>query len=294
MQGTVAQLLSLAAHGNEYLAGNLEEKYFPNNSTFMFCKYVKFVDLQSSGTKWHERDFAPDPISWFKKLKETGVIQFRVRYISTNNEQISDRMSIAFVGGGGRWLIEAVKPGKSDFWEAHWEVGDQNDPDSNIWHVKYGRILRNTNHPESPLPPASEIKNQLKHVLKKIRDFAFKHDHSNFGEIFNNGIKALSDKPSNYKNEYKIFPENYAASEYHQLINACQRAWVFGGMGSWNDIGFNKDEVHKEYEALSDELFNIINLSLIVASNPLPRPSKKQNTVNDKHNKKWWEIWKKG
>src|SRR5690606_17348604 len=165
MQGTIAQLLSLAAHGNEYLSVRPDDSYYPDSPTFKFCKFVKFMDLQSSGTKWHEREFASDPNSWFEKLKDTGVVQLRVRYLSTNKEEISDRMSVAFVGGGGRWLIEAVKPSKSDFSEASWEGGDKDDPDQNIWHVQDGRLLRNANPPGQPLPSAKEVKEQLKQVL---------------------------------------------------------------------------------------------------------------------------------
>lgn len=294
MQGTIAQLLSIAAHGNEYLAERLDESYFPNSSTFKFCKFVKFVDLQSSGTKWHEREFAKDPNAWFKKLNETGVVQLRVRYISTNKEEISDRMSVAFVGGGGRWLIEAVKPTKSDFWEARWEVGDRDDPEQNIWHVKYGRILRNSNQPEQPLPLAAEVKERLKETLQRISDFAHTNDCSNFGECFDRGLKALDEPPIASDKEYKIFPAGYAPPEYHQLLNACQRAWVFGGMGSWNDMGFNDAATHKEYEDLSDKLFNLINLSLIVASNPFPRPTEESDVPGNEQSRKWWQFWKKG
>lgn len=294
MQGTIAQLLSIAAHGNEYLAGRLKEGYFPSNSTFKFCKFVKFVDLQSSGTKWHERDFAEEPSTWFEKLKATGVVQLRVRYISTNKEEISDRMSVAFVGGGGRWLIEAVKAGKSDFWEANWEVGNRDDPEQNIWHVKYGRILRNRNEPEQPLPSALEVKEQLKETLQKISEFAHKNDCGNFGECFDRGLKALDEPPTSNDKEYVIFPDGYAEPEYYQLLNASQRAWVFGGMGSWNDMGFNDSATHIEYEELSDRLFNLINLSLIVASNPFPRPTLKAAEEPEAHKKKWWQFWRNG
>jgi hypothetical protein len=294
MQGTIAQLLSIAAHGNEYLRGRLKDDYFPNSSTFKFCKFVKFVDLQSSGTKWHERDFAKDPNDWFKKLKETGVLQFRVRYISTNNEAISDRMSVGFVGGGGRWLIEAVKLGESDFWEAGWEVGDRDDPEQNIWHVKYGRILRNRNQPEQPLPPAIEVKEQLKEILQNISEFAHKNNCGNFGECFDRGLKALEEPPVSSDKEYTIFPVGYAEPVFHQILSASQRAWVFGGMGSWNDMGFNDSAIHKEYEELSDKLFNLINLSLIVASNPFPRPTVKASEEPEARNKKWWQFWEKG
>ncbi len=118
MQGAIAQLLSLTAHGNEYLAGKLEKNYYPENSTFKFCKHVIFVDLERTGEEWNEKEFAIDPTSWFELVKTMGVVQFRVRYIPTSSEQIPDRMSAGFVGGGGRWLIETVKLNNSDFWEA--------------------------------------------------------------------------------------------------------------------------------------------------------------------------------
>ena len=116
----------------------------------------------------------------------------------------------------------------------------------------------------------------------------------NFGEYFDRGIKALTSPPSSTKKYYNIFPENYSSVEYHQLINACQSAWVFGGMGSWNDMGFNDNEVHKQYEELSDELFNLINLALVIASNPFPRPSINSGLASNRANKKWWQFWKKG
>jgi hypothetical protein len=253
------------------------------------------VDLQNSGTQWHEREFSENPNSWFEKLQQTGVTQLRARYISTDNE-ISDRMTAGFIGGGGRWLIEAVKSNTSDFWEASWEVGNQDDPERNIWHVKYGRILRNTYRPESPLLPVNQAKDQLLESLCQIREFAYKRGFGNFGECFNRGINALTEPPFSSDKEYKIFPDGYAPPEYHQLLNACQRAWVFGGMGSWNDIGFDEKSIQKEYEALSDRLFNIMNLSLVVASNPFPRPEQKPVEPPEENShmkiKKWWQFWK--
>lgn len=294
MQGTIAQLLSLAAHGNHYLAGCLDDSYYPDNSTFKYCKFVKFMDLQRSGTRLYEREYAGDPNSWFKKLKEAGVVQLRVRYISTNKEQVSDRLSVAFVGGGGRWLIEVVKPTNSDFWEASWAVGDRDDPQRNIWHVKYGRILRDARQPEPPVPLVKDVKQQLQEALKRISVFAHMHNCTNFGDCFDQGLKALNDPPFNSDKEYQIFPDAYASTEYHQLLSACQRAWVFGGMGSWNDIGFNDAATQNEYVQLSDNLFNLINLSLIVASNPFPRPAAKIDLPGNEQSRKWWQLWKKG
>lgn len=93
-----------------------------------------------------------------------------------------------------------------------WEVGDKDDPEQNIWHVKYGQILINANQPEQPLSPIEEIKAQLKDNLSKISDF---------GECFDRGIKALSEPPSNNESSYKIFPDNYTTLDFHQVLKSC-------------------------------------------------------------------------
>lgn len=59
------------------------------------------------------------------------------------------------------------------------------------------------------------------------------------------------------------------------MLDAAQSAWVFGGMGSWNDMGFDGQE-QREYESVSEELFNAVNRALCVAVN---ESSKKSNNA---------------
>ncbi len=292
MQGSISQLLSIAAHGNEFLTGHSMDGYFPHGLVFRFCKFVKFVDLESSGDERHETEYAGDPVAWFQKLEDSGVIQLRVHRIFTDGGDVSDRMSVAFVGGGGRWVIEAVKLSKSDFWEARWELGDRDDPDQNIWHVTYGRILKNADQPEEALPAIGKVKIRLEELLRKISSFAHNNDLANFGKCFDRGVKALVEAPASNDTESGIFPEGYASFEQRRLLDACQHAWVFGGMGSWNDIGFDNNETQVEYEALSDELFDLMNLSLVVACNPFSRPRSDRENVHEEGPRNWWQFWR--
>ena len=41
-----------------------------------------------------------------------------------------------------------------------------------------------------------------------------------------------------------------------QLLGAAQSAWVFGGMGSWNDLGFEGED-QALYDRLSEELYRL-------------------------------------
>jgi hypothetical protein len=49
------------------------------------------------------------------------------------------------------------------------------------------------------------------------------------------------------------------------LLDASQKAWVFGGMGSWNDLGSEGDD-QKLYERLSDRLFRAVNEAIEAAA----------------------------
>ena len=52
--------------------------------------------------------------------------------------------------------------------------------------------------------------------------------------------------------------------EARQLLGAVLAGWVFGGMGSWNDLGFDGED-QEEYTELSDELFTLLNQAIAVA-----------------------------
>lgn len=54
--------------------------------------------------------------------------------------------------------------------------------------------------------------------------------------------------------------------EAKQLLAAAQAAWVFGGMGSWNDLGFDGND-QQEYNELSDKLFSLLNQAVSNATN---------------------------
>ncbi len=265
MQGSIAQPLSLAAHGNAYLSGKLEADYFPYHQTFAFCQSVRFVDLQESGEEMKEEAFATDPEFWFEKLKEAGVRQFRIRYIASHDPEMSNRLTVGYPGGGGRWLIETLKPQGSDFWEGHWEAPAKA---GGKWQVTYARVQKNAELPEPRMPPPQMVKSKMEGALRDISKFAKAHGQEDFAEAFMRGLNALKE----VRWERKVYPPEYAPLEYQQLLTAVIEGWVFGGEGSWNDLRFDDAETQQEYDRLSDQLFNFMNLALLVVANPWPRP----------------------
>jgi hypothetical protein len=51
-----------------------------------------------------------------------------------------------------------------------------------------------------------------------------------------------------------------------QLLGAAQHGWVFGAMGSWNDIGFQGQD-GEEYLQVSDQLYDLLNRAICAAVN---------------------------
>ena len=219
-----------------------------------------------------EKQYASSPYEWFDLLKEEGVIQLRLAYVRTDRNLTQERMSSAFVGGAVRWLIEAVKPSTSDVWEAKWEVHEQEEGQSSQWLVSYGRISIDTSHFDNTILSIQDAGATLKHALKEIRDFSEIHTKTAFTQMFDKPITLLSGSME-YPGDEMVLAADHPSLHRIVLTAASWASRVFGGMGSWNDISFEKRDDQEEYEELSNNLYNIINLSIIVAANPWPRPN---------------------
>ena len=61
-------------------------------------------------------------------------------------------------------------------------------------------------------------------------------------------------------------PAEVCSIEANAILDACQSCWVFAGMGSWNDMGFDGDD-QKIYEEVSERLFQSATGAIVAATN---------------------------
>ncbi len=263
MQGTIFQVLVLVTHGNLMLSGDSVVD-LAQHGAFRFNEFVRFVDWARVEGSWQETPFSETPNEWLAKLKSQGCSGLRVERVPTDSYGMPDRMSVAFVGGGGRWFIEAVCPGGSDFWEARWELGDRNHPEQKIWRVTYKRITRD--QPTAPVAPAriDDLSRSLEQTLREAIAFSSEHGLGHFRQAFESALSAL--EAQSEPELYGVAGKGQLPLEASRLLAAAQTAWVFGGMGSWNDLGFEEQE-QRRYDAISDDLFRLINSSLVATAN---------------------------
>jgi len=261
MVGTLAQLIALVSNGNAYLGACDDlQNFYPNNSTFKFCNSIIFVDMKKF-LRVTETRVANNPCEWLSWLKHHYCRRLYLRYAATHDPQLPDHLSVAFAGGGGTWYVVSAFPNSVDYWLNRWEVTDRNAPDKKIWTVTYRRVATQKPKLETLINDLSPCKKRFESVLKQVEAFAARNDLDYFAQCFQNGLEALaSDNPMILYHE-DLLPDVGFSLEAKQLIAAASAAWVFGGMGSWNDLGFDGEE-QNEYERLSKELYAIINLSI--------------------------------
>ena len=265
MQGPIFQVLALVTHGNAALAGRPVADFHTSNPAFVFTEHVRFVDLEPPREAWNETPFAANPDEWLAKLRDRGCRGLRAwRSASADEETIADRFSIAFVGGGGRWLIESVGPAGSDYWMASWTLGNRDRPDRKIWQVTYGRIEqgRTTAAPE---PTSLDVlSRELQELLPDAIAFTWRHELDGFAEAFETALSALTAESEPDLHGLALPGQLPLAAS--RLLAASLHAWVFGGMGSWNDIVFQGED-NEEYHRISEKLFGLINSATVEAVN---------------------------
>jgi len=279
MLGATAQIIALVAHGNEVLrngAGPSDPDFYPSNSTFKFCEYVRFVEARQGTRPGMPEIWASDPIEWFARLKQEGVHALRLQYVASGGKQIGashvpDRMLAGFVGGGGGWFLETIGPQGSDFWQPRWEVGDRTRDDRRIWRVNYGRILENQETAPTMAEDLNSLTRYLGETLDQISALARAQKLDNFAVLFEKSKEQLAtDAQINSVYHSDVVPKGSLSPVASRLLAAAQGAWVFGGMGSWNDVGI-EESAQADYQRLSEALFQLLNLTYVATANATMR-----------------------
>jgi hypothetical protein len=92
-------------------------------------------------------------------------------------------------------------------------------------------------------------------------------DCGSFADCFGKAIESLTgtDDPKHGYHR-NLAPIGLLSDQAARTLDACQASWVFGGMGSWNDLGFDGED-QRLYERGSERLFRAINAAIAAATN---------------------------
>lgn len=120
-------------------------------------------------------------------------------------------------------------------------------------------------------PESSSPRNDLRAALDAIRGFAeADSDIAEWATWFTEALRLLDAPEPVIPYNPDLAPEGLPL-ESRQLLAAAVKSWVFGGMGSWNDIAYSDAARGAEYDQRTDELYRSV-LAAIIAVTRGPQP----------------------
>lgn len=271
MNFDLVRVLSLTIVGNGAVAGYRLRGFWTDSAIFKFEPDCIFLDKYGSV-------IAADPPSWMERIK--GASQGLWLHNAQRNEAgLADRLGVAFAGGGPRWIIEAVRDGGSELWEA---ADGYETPDGKTWPTAYVRIATDWHDPLPRLIPIRGFIARFDAALEAIAEFAHDENEANWERIFRSAQNALRGR-ERFSRTFFAELESFTDISWDakRILTALPSAWVFGGMGSWNDKSFSGASGER-YDTLTNALYQAIMDGVVIAANSTFAQPKPRNA------KSWW------
>ena len=261
----MAQLLCLASYGTSWLAGDATEEppdLEAQNSTFRFVGTLQFVDGAAGQTLTSVRD-------WLHELRNRGTQRIWLVIADPKPRPaswgpIDEHKLVGFVNTGA-WTLLATSDTSATTWRRTWVPAHPDAPDRRVWSVRYdGQPI----DAASPTPLSVEAASKaLTAILARARAFAAREDLDRWVRHFD-GVLAGDDRGLEFTDMLSpAYPP-----EARRLALSAGAAWVFGGMGSWNDEWIS-DPATAEYDEISRAMYAAV-LQALVASVDCPLPER--------------------
>jgi hypothetical protein len=249
MDGELAQAIALIAHGNVYLQGDgpPAPALQSSNSTFQYVSGVSFLEVARNGEPVR---IARDVSGWLTWLGDRGVERLHLRTVPASGP-LPDHIAAAFAGGG-RWVVEATGGNGAQSWIPRWELGALGE--AKQWTVSYLAVP--TSEIRTLMPPALPVaRENLAQWLTAAQKVAEDLSADYWRDWFTAAIEELASDEPRARYHDDALPRSGYSRAARQVFAGAVGAWVFGGMGSWNDMFVEDADLRRRYEEVSESLY---------------------------------------
>ncbi len=175
---------------------------------------------------------------------------------------LPNHIASAFANGVA-WGLLTTGP-KPWLWFADWQTSDLQAVDSRIWTVTASCVRAEGAIP--PSPDVAQASQTLEARLASIGEFAASQGFDEWLPWFQRALSMLKDPAPVPRYHADMIPVSRPV-EQRQLAAAAIEAWVFGGMGSWNDVWLADEQERAEYDEHTEQLYAAVVDALLAVAN---------------------------
>lgn len=255
MNGELAELVALIAYGNLALHGQAStEALESSNSTFKFVNHVAFSWIEDDRAK----EIAVSVNDWFHWLRQRDVGRLRLA-VKEHAGPLPGHVAVAFAGAGEWAVLADEKRGAQEYWVSRWSATESGS--ARPWSVLHlGRAVREKWPHE--LQDIAMASHRLDAALRAAEEVGRLIGVGSWAQWFADAREQLaSDRPIARFHNDAVPAVGYGLSA-RRLFAGAVGAWVFGGMGSWNDLYVDDPSLRERYNSVSEALFRALLGSL--------------------------------
>lgn len=265
MNGELAQIIALVSHGNLFLhqGENLPVPDLSTNSTFQYVCSIEFARYNSKNDN-QGVVVANSVEDWFRFLRSIGTTHLWNIAFDWQRRDVPEHIAVSFAGGVPI-AIQADLAQGFELWYPQWKTGGQSQKP---WLIEYRSLMFPHSYRVSPAK-LNEVESHLRQAITQAERFARRSDVNEiqWAESFANALLLLDAPKPVFPFHQDMLPEYGFSLEAHQILAAASKAYVFGGMGSWNDMGFAQPRLQQEYQQVTEKLYSAVKRATVTASN---------------------------
>jgi hypothetical protein len=295
VNGELAQVITLAAHGSAWLARRGGDPPFADRGNVTF-RHVEAVAFDLCEPRAADLGHAESVSGWLTQLRERGIDRLWLVIppdrrdaafdVEAGTRVMTENELVGFVGAGS-WSLLATGDDRTESWSASWNHWTHPDGSraERPWRVQYVGQGLDAALPQGerapPTIPIGEAQTRLLAQLTIARDFAQANSYEPWPDVFAKAI-AIADPIATPilpgwcfpgDGSAGCFPEHGFSAASQRLLAIADQAWVFGGMSWWGDWSFKDPAAQAECDRIGEVLYTAVLQACAASINaPLVAP----------------------